>query len=73
MTALVAIELERIPGALWLPRATVERGGDGWAVHRTPDGPPVPITGRPVGDDAFVIESGLQEGDQVHVRRITSR
>lgn len=73
MTALVAIELERVPGALWLPRAAVERGGDGWAVHRTPGGPPVPITGRPVGDDAFVIEGGLQEGDQVHVRRITSR
>lgn len=73
MTALVAIELERVSGALCLPRAAVERGGDGWAVHRTPGGPPVPITGRPVGDDAFVIESGLQEGDQVHVRRITSR
>ncbi len=73
MTALVAIELERVPGALWLPRAAVERGGGGWAVHRTPGGPPSPVTGRPVGDDAFVIESGLQEGDQVHVRRITSR
>ena len=73
MSALVAIELERLPQALVLPRAAVIAFGQGWAVQRVAGAPPVPVSGRPVGDDTFLIVGGLAAGDQVVIRRMVNR
>jgi hypothetical protein len=74
MTALVAIELERVPAALVLPRAAVAAAGGAWTVHRAPaETPLVAVPGKPLGDELFVVTGALQEGDAVYVRRIPNR
>ena len=74
MTALVAIELERVPNALVLPRAAVESAGGAWVVHRAAAATPlVAVPGRPLGDQLFLLSGALQEGDAVYVRRIPNR
>lgn len=75
MTALVAVELGRAPDALWLPLAAVRREGDVWTVMAGDAGAPAPRTveGAPFGDDAFIVASGVAEGETVYVRREGNR
>jgi len=68
MSARLDIHLETVAGALWLPLAAVAETASGASVL-LPDGSRRPITGRVVGADAFVIESGLAEGERVLIER----
>jgi multidrug resistance efflux pump len=73
MTALVAIEIERVADALILPREAVAYRPEGLAVRRRPDGAWEPVAGRLVGDRQVVITAGLQEKELVYVRRFARR
>ena len=73
MTALVAIEIERVADALMLPREAVESRPEGLAVRRRPDGPLEPVAGRLIGDRQVVVTGGLQEKELVYVRRFANR
>ena len=72
MTALVAIEIERVANALILPREAVESRTTGLAIRRRPEGAWEPIEGRLVGDRHCVVTSGLQEKELVYVRRFAN-
>jgi multidrug resistance efflux pump len=73
MTALMSIVVSERPDVLWLPIGAVARSGDGWTALVGKDPKPVPVTGEPFGDDAFIIAAGLKEGDVVRVKRIIDR
>ena len=69
MTALLAIERSRHDAVLHLPRSAVaglRREGAAWTgTARRADGAAVTVTGRLAGDEVFIVETGLAEGDRV--------
>ena len=76
MTALVAIELQRVADARWLPRSAIVTMADGHpGIRRAPGADPTPISGRIVGSEAFVVDGSqaLTDGMTVYVQRIPNR
>lgn len=85
MTALVAIELQRVENALWLPRSAIVTMPDGHpGIRRAAGAAPTRISGHIVGSDAFVVDTSvtdavgkndqaLSEGTTVYVERIPNR
>lgn len=75
MTALVAIELQRLDAVRWLPRAAISQLPDGsFAVHRAPDAPLTAVAGRLVGSEAFVTDDpSLPDKAVVHVQRVPNQ
>ena len=80
MTALVAIELQRVADARWLPRSAIVTMADGHAgVRLAPGAEPTPVSGRIIGSDAFVVDASasgtqaLTDGMTVYVKRIPNR
>ncbi len=75
MTALVAIELQRVEGVCWLPRAALVNLADGRsAVRLAPAAVPTPVAGHILGSEAFVVEDPtLTEGTAIYVERIPNR
>ena len=68
MSARLDIHLGTVTNALWLPLAAVTETPDGPRV-RLVEGSTRAVVGRVVGADAFVIESGVAEGDRVVIER----
>ena len=75
MTALVAIELQRLEGVIWIPRAALVPLPDGRSgVRRAPGATATPVAGHILGSDAFVVEDPtLAEGTTIYVERIPNR
>ncbi len=75
MTVVIAIEAARLENVLHLPLGAVRiRDGAAFVLARQNDKPRErAIEGRLFGDDAFVVESGLREGDMVWIERRRSR
>ncbi|MBA2482158.1 MAG: hypothetical protein H0V44_15970 [Planctomycetes bacterium] len=73
MTALLSIVVGEKPDALWLPLGAVTRTGDGWTALAGDERRTVAVTGEPFGDDVFIVDGGLQEGDVVQVKRVVDR
>jgi hypothetical protein len=75
MTALVAIELQRLEGVIWMPRAALVPLPDGRSgVRRAPGATATPVAGHILGSDAFVVEDPtLAEGTTIYVERIPNR
>ena len=84
MTALVAIELQRIDNANWLPRSAIIIMPNGHpGVRRAPGAAPTNISGHIVGSEAFVVDApvgtsvedkqALTVGSTVFVERIPNR
>ena len=75
MTAIVEVETGRETNVLHLPRQAVQsRDGKFVCVVRTASGRETrPVTGRIYSSSAFIVESGLKEGDRVLVPRKRSR
>jgi len=67
MTALVEVEVGRRDDALQVPLAAVHGSPGAWTVRRRSGGSVIdhPVTGQPLGDLLFLIESGLAEGDEI--------
>ena len=75
MTALVAIELQRVAEVHWLPRSAIVTMADGVpGIRRAPGSAVTSITGHIVGSDAFVVDDQtLTEGTTVYVKRSPNR
>ena len=75
MTVVIEIELDRQSNILHLPRAAVYSDKNTAVVltgnHDKPQ--TTTIKGRRYGDDHFIIDSGITEGDTVWIERTSSR
>ena len=75
MTVIVEIEVGRKEDVLHLPRGSIREADEGFTVlaGRTRSPRAVVIQGEFFGDDWFVVENGLEEGDRVYIERWRTR